>query len=321
MKTINEILNENVKSMAIAGHVNPDGDCVGTCMALYLYVKKNCPQTDVKVFLQQPKPELMFISHTQDIISEEPSEEYSPDLFVILDVSSKDRVGVAGALLDRASKTVCIDHHVSNGGIASVNHILPDASSSSEVLYDLLDPEKIDEETAEALYTGIVHDTGVFQYTNTSPHTMRIGADLLSRGVPFNRIIDDSFNKRTYSQNQILGRTLLESMLMLDGKCIVASTTMKDMNFYEVTAQDLDGIVSQLRLTEGVEVAVYLYEVEPQVFKVSLRSSGKADVCSIASHFRGGGHVKAAGCTMQGNAHDVINNLMGVVSEEIARIS
>jgi phosphoesterase RecJ-like protein len=321
MDRISEILTGDVKTMSIAGHIKPDGDCTGSCMALYLYVKKNCPWIDVKVYLETPKPEMMFLQDTSEIISENAPDTEAPDLFAVLDVSTRDRIGLAQNLLDTAKKTVCIDHHVSNGGIAEINVIKPEIGSCSEVLYELLDEEKIDEGIAEALFTGIIHDTGVFQYTNTRPETMRIGAALMEKGVPASTIIDETFNKKTYKQNQILGRTLLESMLMLNGKCIVASTTLRDMRFYDVTQQDLDGIVSQMRLTEGVEVAVYIYETQPQIFKVSLRSSGKADVCRIASAFKGGGHVKAAGCTMQGNVHDVINNLMGVISEEINKIS
>ena len=321
MNRISDILTEDVRTMAIAGHVGPDGDCIGSCMGLYLYVRKNAPDVSVRVYLEDIKPELRFLKGTDEVCHEEPKDDEAPDLFVVLDVSTKDRIGLAGKLLESAKKTVCIDHHVSNSGIARINHLRPEASSTAEVLFDLMDPEKMDERIAEALYTAIIHDTGVFQYSNTSPHTMNIAADLISFGIPFDTIIDKSFNQRTHKQNQILGRTLLESMLMLDGKCIVASTTMRDMRFYNVTKQDLDGIVSQMRLTEGVEVAVYVYEVEPQIFKVSLRSNGNADVNRIASAFKGGGHVRAAGCTMQGTAHDVINNLMGAVAEEIKRSS
>lgn len=107
------------------------------------------------------------------------------DLIILLDVSSKDRIGVAAPLLEHAVHTVCIDHHVTNSGLCEVNHILADASSTCEVLYGLLEDEKIQKDCAEALYTGIVHDTGVFQYSNTSPETMRIAANLMERAFHF----------------------------------------------------------------------------------------------------------------------------------------
>ena len=125
----------------------------------------------------------------------------------------------------------------------------------------------------------------------------------------FNELLDQTFFQKTYLQNQILGRALLESMLLMDGKCIISALRKKDLDFYGVTGEDLEGIVSQLRNTAGVEVAIFLYETAIQEFKVSLRSNGKVDVSRVASYFGGGGHVRAAGCTMQGSVYDVLNNL------------
>ena len=126
-------------------------------------------------------------------------------------------------------------------------------------------------------------------------------------GFDFNERTD--LFQKTYLQNQILGRALLESMLLMDGKCIISALRKKDLDFYGVTSEDLDGIVSQLRNTTGVEVAIFLYETAIQEFKVSLRSNGRVDVSRVASYFGGGGHVRAAGCTMQGSVYDVLNNL------------
>mgnify|MGYP000668163620 FL=1 len=124
-----------------------------------------------------------------------------------------------------------------------------------------------------------------------------------------NELLDQTFFQKTYLQNQILGRALLESMLLMDGKCIISALRKKDLDFYGVTSEDLDCIVSQLRNTTGVEVAIFLYETAIQEFKVSLRSNGRVDVSRVASYFGGGGHVRAAGCTMQGSVYDVLNNL------------
>ena len=157
----------------------------------------------------------------------------------------------------------------------------------------------------------MVHDTGVFQYSSTSPETMRIAGELMKTGFNFSKIIDESFYQKTYIQNQVMGRVLAESILLLDGKCIIGYLKKKDLDFYGVEGKDLDGIVSQLRLTEGVEVAMFLYELETQNFKVSLRSNGKIDVSKIAVYFGGGGHMRAAGCDLQGSVYDVINNMHG----------
>ena len=125
----------------------------------------------------------------------------------------------------------------------------------------------------------------------------------------FSKIIDESFYQKTYVQNQVMGRVLAESILLLDGKCIIGYLKKRDMEFYGVDGKDLDGIVSQLRVTDGVEVAIFLYETGNHQYKVSLRSNGPVDVSAVCAYFGGGGHVKAAGCTMHGTFYDVVNNL------------
>lgn len=307
MNNIAEVL-DGVKTMAIAGHIRPDGDCVGSCMALYAYIKKWYPEIQADIYLETPKPVFGYLAYMDEVKSEASGEkEY--DLFVTCDVSARDRLAVVGDYFEKAKKTVCIDHHVSNPGFARINHILPDASSSCEVLYGLLNPEKVDREIAQAVYTGIIHDTGVFQYSCTSPETMRIAGELMKTGFDFTGIIEKSFYQKTYIQNQVMGRVLAESILLLDGKCIVGYMKKKDMDFYGVDGADLDGVVSQLRLTQDVEVAIFIYEKNTQEFKVSLRSNGDVDVSKIAVFFGGGGHVKAAGCEMAGSMYDVVNNI------------
>lgn len=306
----------DVKSVGIAGHIRPDGDCVGACMGLYLYLKANYPEIETDVYLEEPKAGFSFIRDL-DQIRTEYDETKKYDVFFILDTSEKNRIGVALSGYESAKRTVCIDHHISNKGFGEVNIIKPEISSASELLYTLLEKEKITQEAAAAIYTGIVHDTGVFQYSSTSPQTMRIAAELMEMGIDFSRIIDKSFYEKSYVQNQILGRCLMESILIMKGKVIVGYIRKRDMEFYGVEPKDLDGIVQQLRATKGVEVAIFIYEVKTQEFKVSLRSNGDVDVNGVASYFGGGGHVKAAGCTMQGSVYDVINNLTLPIEKQL----
>ena len=299
MKNISEIL-ENVKTVGIGGHIRPDGDCIGSCMALYLYIREYFPDIEADVYLEQPKPIFDYIDR-MDEVKTEAEEEKEYDLFITCDVSALDRLAVAGKYFDTAKKTACIDHHVSNKGFANVNHVRGDVSSACEVLYGLLDADKIDRSIAVPIYTGMAHDTGVFQYSSTTPETM-----------------DESFYQKTYLQNQVMGRVLAESILLQDGKCVVGYLKRREMDFYGVEGKDLEGIVSQLRLTAGVEVAIFIYEMETQLFKVSLRSNGKVDVSKIAVFFGGGGHMRAAGCDMQGSMYDVINNLTAEIEKQLA---
>lgn len=314
MMKLDDVFTQNIKTCAIVGHVSPDGDTVGSTAALFLYVRRNYPWIDAELYLERPKESLMFLPGLSDAFFETP-EESTRDLFVSCDVSSTDRFGVAGNLFPLAKKTFCIDHHVSNPLFADINVVDADASSCAEVLYGLMDPAKIDLDIATALYTGLVHDSGVFQYSNTRGKTLRVAADLLERGVPASRIIDESFNQRTMRQSRILGKVLQESELYMDGKVIVGSVTLEDMSSFEVTKKDLDGIVSEMRLVQGVLAAVFIYETDPGVFKVSLRSNGDLDVSRVAGTFGGGGHIKAAGCTIQGT----IPNVRRMLLDELAK--
>ena len=142
----------------------------------------------------------------------------------------------------------------------------------------------------------------------------------MDKGIDFSKIVDDTYYSKTYVQNQILGRALLESVMMLDNKIVFTALRQKDLAFYGVTYKDLDGIVQQLRNTKGVEAAIFLYETGPQEYKVSMRSNGAVDVSKIACYFGGGGHVRAAGCTMQGSVYDVVNNLVDHMYKQLKQV-
>ena len=299
---------QGVNSVAILGHVRPDGDCIGSCLSLYNYITTYFPAIEAALYLDDFMPEFLMLKNADKILHD-CSEEKEYDLCFSLDSADKERHGEYVKYFDTAKKTIGIDHHISNKGFADVHVIEPKASATAEIMSELIGKENLTKEIAECLYLGIAHDTGVFQYTNATPKTFRIVADLLETGIEASRIIEETFYQKSYAQNQILGRTLMESILLMDGKVIVGGVGLKDMEFYRITPKALDGIVSQLRYTRGVEVAIFLYELKKHCYKVSMRSNGKVDVSVIAGYFGGGGHVKAAGCEMNGNYYDVINNL------------
>lgn len=302
--------------IAIGGHVHPDGDCTGSCMGLYLYILENYPEKQTDIYLEELPDSFHFLQRSGEI-RQELSEDRDYDLFCCLDCGDKERLGFSGELFDRAVHTLCVDHHISNTNFGEENYVVPDASSTSELIYNLMEKDKITLPVAEALYLGIVHDTGVFQYSCTSPATLRAAADLLERGVDAPTLIRKTFVEKTYAQNQVLGRTLLESIRFMGGKCIASYIRMREMEFYGVKPKDLEGIVSQLRDTTGVEVAIFMYETKPSVYKVSLRSNDLVDVSKVAQYLGGGGHKKAAGFTMAGTPHDVLNNLSGLIQDQL----
>lgn len=306
------------RTIAVSGHIRPDGDCVGSCMAMALYLEKCLPGTRVDVFLGSFSRALeKNIAGTQQIRHDYMTDVTAYDAFICLDCE-KDRLGEALPLFNRAGKTINIDHHKSNPGSGMVNYIRPEASSACELVYEVLDAGRIDEEIARNLYIGMVTDTGVFQYSSTSRRTMEIAGRLLDYGFDAPRIIREVFYEKTYIQQQILGRALLESILFLDGKCIFSRIDRKTMQFFRASSSDLDGVVSQLADTSGVLCAIFMYELEPLTYKVSLRSNcDEIDVAVIAEKFGGGGHKRAAGCTVNAPYHDIINNISAVLVKQM----
>ncbi len=303
-----DLMVQGVSSVLVAGHRLPDGDCTGACIALYHYLKRRYPDKEVTIFLESMPEAYAFLDEAGTIVTTSvPEDTY--DLAIAVDCSAPDCLGGVRDAFDRAKKTVCIDHHISNQGYADENILEPAASSSCEVVYGLMEPESVDKEIAAALYIGIMFDTGVFRYSNTSGKTLEIAGKLIDTGIPFWEYIDKCYNERTYTQTQLLGRTLLASMRLMDGQCIVAAITRRMMSFYGAGPEDIEGIVEQMRITKGVEVAILLIELGDQEYRVSMRSNKYVDVSRAAVYYNGGGHKKAAGCTMHGSIHDVINNL------------
>jgi phosphoesterase RecJ-like protein len=301
--------------IGISGHVRPDGDCVGSCLALAGYIKKSLPETEVKVYLEKPADIFNIISGYEDIVSDYPDEDKF-DLFIVLD-SDFERTGDAKKYIAAAARTINIDHHVSNEGCGDVNVCRPDVGSVCEVLFDLLEKDRIDCDIAKALYIGIIHDTGVFQYSNTRPETLNTAAYLIGFGFDFSKIIEETFYQKTYLQTQIMGRALMESVRFMDGRCIVGWVNRKIMDFYNVTSKDFEGIVNQLRNIKGIDCAIFMYEISLNEYKVSMRSTENVDVAKVAAYFGGGGHVRAAGCTMNGTLHDCVNNLSQHILEQL----
>lgn len=302
-----EELVKGAKRIALSGHVRPDGDCVGSVMSVYQYLKKNMPGVEVKVFLETP-PSIFECIKDFEVIDSNMETQEVYDVFIALDCND-ERLGDAEPIFQRAKTRINIDHHVSNSGCGDINIVVPEASSTCEVVYELMDPDKLDVEIAKALYIGMIHDTGVFKYSNTSPKTLRIAADLITYGFDFPRIIDETFYEKTYVQTQVMGRAISESVRFMDGKCIFSVVDKEMMEFYGVGPKDMDGIINQLRIVKGVECAIFMYQSGHMEYKVSMRSNGLVDVSAVATFFGGGGHVRASGCIMRGTVHDVINNL------------
>ena len=301
MKILEQV--ENCKRIGISGHENPDGDCAGSCCGLALFLRKTMPQAQVDIYLEElPGPLARSIPGADTIIHEIPSDPAEYDAFIILD-STPERTGGAFELYRRAGKKINIDHHITNKGSAdAVRYLDGSASSACELVYEVIDRQAIDREIAQALYVGIVTDTGVFRYSNTSESTMRAAGHLMTYGFDFTSLIREVFFERTYTQAKILGTALTRSELLLDGKLIFCVLDRNALEEAGAERKDLDGISAQMALTEGVDCSVLVHQSAPQEWRASLRSTNITDVSKTARLFEGGGHVRAAGCTIRTDA-------------------
>ena len=315
MINLDEFLAE-ADTVAIAGHVKPDGDCVGSCLATYNYIKEYFPHINPVLYLE-PIPNIFkFLKYSEEIVND-CSEDKVYDLFIAQDCGDANRLGATAKYFETAKKTICIDHHISNQSFADHNYIVPEASSTSELVFNLIPKERISKAIAECIYTGMIHDTGVFQYSCTSQKTMEAAGLLMDLGINFPKIVDETFFTKTYEQNQILGLALLKSELHLDGRCISSIITKEEMEKYHVLPKHLDGIVSQLRATKDVEVSIFVYELEDGDYKVSTRSREIVDLSQIALKYHGGGHKRAAGFSMKGSPEEIVSTIVKEIAEQL----
>lgn len=306
---------EKAKTIGIAGHLRPDGDCVGACLSWCQYIERAYPNARVEVFLEHVPEVFLFLNKSGEVISDYPLREKPFDIFFSLDCSNTERLGGAEGYYNAAACKVNIDHHISNSLFGDFNFVEPLRSATCEVLYELMEPDLINASIAEALYVGIIHDTGVFHHSNTSRRTHEIAGELTEYNIPFSDIIDETFYEKTLIQNQLLGTCLVRSRLLEGEKVIASYTTCEDMEKYNAVNSDLEGIVNQLRITKGVEAAIFLHELEKGIYKVSMRANTDIDLTLVALKFGGGGHKKAAGCTMKGSVDDILLQL----TEEIKK--
>lgn len=297
------------EEIMIAGHLRPDGDCVGACVAVYHFIRHYFPGKTVNVYLENLPERFDCLDPNHEIIRQEiPTKPC--DLFLVLDCSSPDRLGEAEQAFHRAGQTACVDHHISNQPFADRNVVVPESSSTCEVLYELMQEDALIPEIAAALYVGIIYDSGVFRYSNTSARTMEIAGRLMQTGIPFWNLIDHCVSERSYAQTRLMGQALADSRLLLDGCCILTVIGRRQMEELGARTEDVEGIVEQLRVTKGVEVAVLLHETGDCQYKVSMRSNDQIDVSRIAVAYGGGGHKKAAGYQKSGSVEEIIRDLL-----------
>ncbi len=303
---------ENVQTIYIAGHINPDGDAVGSCFGFALAMAK-LGKTPV-IFLEE-YPEKFNVLKGSEYVYKGDSPLVEPKIFFALDCGDPERLGKAKDIFERAEITYNIDHHISNTYFARYNIVNGGASSASEVVYELLSKMvDIDKDIASAIYAGILTDTGGFRHSSTSERTHEIAGKLVSIGVNTPLIHSKFLHEHTFTEAMVsaiaIGRMKLE-----DG---IAYTylTKDDMDRVGARSKDREGIVSYLLNTEGVDLALFAVEKENGIVKLSFRSN-KIDVNEVAALFGGGGHKLASGAALKGELDDILQRALDELRKRV----
>lgn len=300
-------------SIAISGHVMPDGDCLGSMLALGQALQK---QGKNVVFLSpDPVPALYSFLPGADKIRLQinPGEQF--DLFVAVDTSVPERLGAFQDLLHQTRQVVVIDHHIGANVFGHVYLNDPNAAAVGEIIFDLLKVLDIviDHDLAACLYVAIATDTGSFRYDNTGPHTHRRVAKLLETGL-----VTSVINKLLYEEKPLVSIELLKEVLgtfaISDcGGVAWITITRELLDRLYATDELVEGMINYPRMIKGVEVAISYRELEKDKYKISFRSKYYFDVSKLAAVFGGGGHTRAAGCVMEGSLDQIQKKILETV--------
>lgn len=302
-------------SIGVVGHVGPDGDALGSMIALAL-AAKGAGKSAVASF-DDPcvVPSEMSYLDTSALVSR---DKFPTDLdvAVAVDTSVPSRVGALAGAMEKAGTLVVIDHHISDGSWGDVLLVDPTAAATTELVHDVLialDWE-ITEPIATALYTGLVTDTGRFQYSSTSSRSHAIAGNLLDLGVRPDVIGQKLFEEAAFGYYSVASNVLGRAVLDPDLGFVWSVVTLDDLADGDVQRHEVDGLIDLVRLARGTQVALLLKESKPNLYKGSLRSRGAVDVATIAGNFGGGGHHNASGFTASGSPEEIVAQIRSLLS-------
>jgi phosphoesterase RecJ-like protein len=295
-------LIEKSNSIVVVSHPNPDGDAIGSAFATYLGMKKI--GKNVKVVMQNYSDTFKFLPHIKEAVKTVEWDEY--DLLICVDSSDINRLDISEEDRNKAKKRLMLDHHkkiIPYGDINCVDETLP---AAAEMIYNFLKELniEIDQEIAIYLYTGIMTDTGSFNYSSTKPSTLRIAAELVETGIDFSNICKKLNDTIKEEKLKLISKTIEKMETFFNGKLrysYIDYDTIKELGIDE---EDAEGMTNYLRMVDGTEVAVYVREKSNGTYKVSMRSGSRIDVSQIAIKFGGGGHARAAGYSIENGKLD-----------------
>lgn len=303
-----------VEEVMLTSHVNSDGDGIGGCLALAGLLRRLGKSPSI-VLQDVPADLYGFLDDIGTIEQASDPVRQKFDHVIVLDCPSLDRIGAAAGAIAEGARLLNLDHHIDNTRFAEINIATDDVCSTCELVYHVAMHMglEIEADTAAQLYTGIIFDTGGFRYSLTTPTSMEVAADLVRRGARLDQIADRLYNNQTLGSVKLIGRAVDSMELYCDDRFAILHLTHHDMQL-----GDPEAAVNYGLMVGGVEVSALLKEEQPGKFRISLRSRETVDVSALAHEFGGGGHARAAGCRMEGSAHDVKQRLHQAVEKVLS---
>ena len=316
---IGQALREGER-FAVLSHVRPDGDALGSQLALGLSLKRL--GKDVRIWNEEGMLEKYSFLPSANLLTKPPADPEDVDVAIALDTAIQNRLGTALPAVRSAKVWINIDHHPSNPGYGDLVYINPKAPATGQILFELIRSEKlpIDAAIAENLYVAISTDTGSFQYPNTTARTFEMAAELVRAGVDVGRVSQLTYENYPRRRAELL-RDLLGTMRFEANDRVASfSLSLATAKKLGVLPEDNEGLIDHLRAIHGIIVAVFFEELADGKVRVSMRSkSEKVNVCAICEKFGGGGHVLAAGARIPGTLAEVEKKILEEVRDVVGR--
>ncbi|MBI4395333.1 MAG: bifunctional oligoribonuclease/PAP phosphatase NrnA [Candidatus Omnitrophica bacterium] len=298
----------------LASHVNPEGDAIGSILALDSLLRRLGKKTLIACEDSFPERLCCLPSKRWNQVKDiAPGRKF--DALVVADCPTLERVGSVQTLLGPKTEIFNIDHHVSNSRFGHYNYIQPSASAAGEVVYDIFKhfKMKLNREEATALYVTITTDTGSFKYSNTTVKSHQIASELIQTGIDIEKINDALYATSSLEKLQLYSLLLGKVKTSADGQVAWVGLTREDLKRTGATYEDTEGFIDFLKYIKEVQFAFFLSEMDGNhggQIRVSFRSKGDNDVAQIAVHFGGGGHKKAAGCMISGTLEEATQKIL-----------
>jgi phosphoesterase RecJ-like protein len=318
---IGEVLRANHR-FAVLSHVRPDGDALGSQLALALSLQ--LLGKDVTVWNEDGLLEKYSFLPGGERLRQPPPEPQDFEVALALDTATQSRLGTAGEAVRSAQKWINIDHHPSNPGYGDLVHIDPTSPATGQILFELIRSEQLpmNSAIAENLFVAISTDTGSFQYPNTTARTFEIGAELVRGGVNVGRISQLLYENYPRRRTELLRELLGTMRFDANGQIASFGLSLKGIAELKVKPEDNEGLIDHLRAIQGVIVAVFFEELAEGKVRVSMRSKNEdVDVSAICQKFGGGGHKLAAGARVRGTLAEVQQKILEAICHEVKSLN